>query len=88
MPDYLYTPLRRENKQANKSLIISFDFFLFTAIPIEEALKEGENILLVVTPYGGHLGFLEGLLPYDKGYDDRLMSEYVDAVFKYGVDEL
>ncbi|XP_072038020.1 phospholipase ABHD3-like [Amphiura filiformis] len=58
------------------------------AIPIEEAIKEGENILLVVTPYGGHLGFLEGLLPYDKGYDDRLMSEYVDAVFKFGADEL
>lgn len=71
-------------------LIIIFHliYFFSSAIPFEEASEEGENIMLVVTSHGGHLGFLEGLLPHGKGYVDRVMSEYIDAIFKFGADEL
>ena len=60
---------------------------LFAAIPIKEA-EQNDNICIVVTSHGGHIGFMEGLFPRHTGYMDRMFSQYVDAVFKHGDEYL
>ncbi|KAK7091641.1 phospholipase ABHD3-like isoform X2 [Littorina saxatilis] len=53
------------------------------AIPVEKA-KQNDNIAMVITAHGGHIGFLEGSIPRDRNYMFRWFSQYVDAVFKHG----
>ncbi|CAH1776076.1 unnamed protein product, partial [Owenia fusiformis] len=53
------------------------------AIPIKEAEKN-ENVALVVTSHGGHIGFLEGLFPRHTSYMDRMYGQFIDAIFKHG----
>ncbi|XP_077989808.1 phospholipase ABHD3-like [Glandiceps talaboti] len=58
-----------------------------TALPLEEA-RQHPNIVFAVTSHGGHIGFCEGLLPRNQSYMERVLFQYVDAVFKYGDAEL
>ena len=62
----------------------SFIFpFFFTAIPTEAA-RQSRNVAIVVTKHGGHIAFLEGLLPRHNSYMDQVFAQYVDAIFKHG----
>ena len=49
-------------------------------IPVER-IKNCENVALVLTETGGHVGFLEGFLPTRNGYMTRILEEYMKAVF-------
>ncbi|CAM4504991.1 phospholipase ABHD3 isoform X1 [Lepidochelys kempii] len=53
------------------------------AIPIETA-KQNPNVALVLTSYGGHIGFLEGMWPRKCTYMDRVFKQFVQAVFEHG----
>ena len=53
-----------------------------SAIPVGEA-EQNDNICIVVTSHGGHIGFLEGLFPRHGGYMDRIFRQYVGSIFKY-----
>uniref|UniRef100_A0A452RDX5 Phospholipase ABHD3 n=1 Tax=Ursus americanus TaxID=9643 RepID=A0A452RDX5_URSAM len=53
------------------------------AIPIETA-KQNPNVALVLTSYGGHIGFLEGLWPRQSTYMDRVFKQFVQAMVEHG----
>ncbi|KAF7246325.1 Phospholipase ABHD3, partial [Varanus komodoensis] len=53
------------------------------AIPVEMA-KQNPNVALILTSYGGHIGFLEGLWPRKCTYMDRVFKQFVQAVFEHG----
>ncbi|XP_045181415.2 phospholipase ABHD3-like [Mercenaria mercenaria] len=53
------------------------------AIPLNEA-EINDNIALLVTSHGGHIGFLEGMFPRKPGYMYRIFSQYIDGVFRHG----
>ncbi|XP_066468120.1 protein ABHD1 [Tiliqua scincoides] len=52
------------------------------AFPMEAA-RSVPNLALLVTSRGGHIGFLEGLLPRHRSYMDRVFAQFMDAVFKH-----
>lgn len=54
------------------------------SIPMKEA-EENENIAIVVTSHGGHIGFLEGTFPRDKNYMYRWVKQYISAVVDHGI---
>ena len=60
--------------------------FLLPALPTKEALAEGSNFAFVVTARGGHLGFLEGLLPTSRPmhYMERFVYQFLLAYQDYG----
>lgn len=49
-------------------------------IPIDEA-KNSENVAIIVTAKGGHIGFMESLWPTGANYMDMIFGEYVAATF-------
>ncbi|XP_023616936.1 phospholipase ABHD3 isoform X3 [Myotis lucifugus] len=53
------------------------------AIPIETA-KQNPNVALVLTSYGGHIGFLEGIWPRQSTYMDRVFKQFVQAIVEHG----
>uniref|UniRef100_A0A8C0PLK0 Abhydrolase domain containing 3, phospholipase n=1 Tax=Canis lupus familiaris TaxID=9615 RepID=A0A8C0PLK0_CANLF len=53
------------------------------AIPIETA-KQNPNVALVLTSYGGHIGFLEGIWPRQSTYMDRVFKQFVQAMVEHG----
>ncbi|CAH2284925.1 phospholipase ABHD3 [Pelobates cultripes] len=53
------------------------------AIPVECA-KQNPNVALVLTSYGGHIGFLEGIWPRQQTYMDRVFKQFVQAIFEHG----
>lgn len=53
------------------------------AIPIETA-KQNPNVALVLTAYGGHIGFLEGIWPRQCTYMDRVFKQFVQAMVEHG----
>ncbi|XP_063307559.1 phospholipase ABHD3 isoform X2 [Pelobates fuscus] len=53
------------------------------AIPVESA-KQNPNVALVLTSYGGHIGFLEGIWPRQQTYMDRVFKQFVQAIFEHG----
>ncbi|XP_062981577.1 protein ABHD1 [Elgaria multicarinata webbii] len=54
-------------------------------LPVEEA-RRVPTLALLVTTRGGHIGFLEGLLPRHASYMDRLCAQFVGAVFEHQAD--
>lgn len=51
-----------------------------TGIPIDAA-KQSDHVAIVVTPRGGHIGFLEGLLPFSTNqFMQRLVAQYLNAM--------
>ncbi|NP_001089426.1 abhydrolase domain containing 3 S homeolog [Xenopus laevis] len=53
------------------------------AIPVETA-RQNPNVALVLTSYGGHIGFLEGIWPKKQTYMDRIFKQFVQAIFEHG----
>lgn len=66
---------------------MSLYFFFLSAIPVKEA-EENENIAIVVTSHGGHIGFMEGFIPRNSTFMDKLFSQYVKAVVTHGPTHL
>lgn len=58
-------------------------FFWSEAIPVETA-KQNPNVALVLTSYGGHIGFLEGIWPRQSTYMDRVFKQFVQAMVEHG----
>ncbi|KAG7166822.1 Phospholipase ABHD3-like 2 [Homarus americanus] len=56
------------------------------AIPLEAA-KRSSHVAIIVTARGGHIGFMEGVLPTTYYYSDRLISQLLAAIFS-NVDQL
>ncbi|OXB55568.1 hypothetical protein ASZ78_005117 [Callipepla squamata] len=53
------------------------------AIPVAAA-QTLPHMALLVTTHGGHIGFLEGMLPRHGGFMERLFLQFVTAVFQHG----
>ncbi|KAK0068710.1 phospholipase ABHD3, partial [Biomphalaria pfeifferi] len=53
-------------------------------IPMKEA-EENENIAIVKTACGGHIGFLEGTFPSDRSYMYRWFQQFVSGMFEHGI---
>ena len=43
--------------------------------------EKSDSVAIVLTNHGGHIGFLEGLLPRHTSYMDQLFGEFAEAVF-------
>lgn len=56
------------------------------AIPLKEA-QNSNNLAIVLTARGGHIGFLEGTVPESMTYMCRWVSQYVHAVFSHWVEQ-
>lgn len=54
------------------------------AIPEDDVLNNN-NIALIVTRRGGHIGFLEGLVPSPKTVMNKALTQFALAVFEKGV---
>ncbi|KAH9515072.1 Phospholipase abhd3 [Bulinus truncatus] len=54
------------------------------SIPMKEA-EENDNIAIVKTSHGGHIGFLEGTFPRDRSYMYRWFRQFVSGVFEHGI---
>lgn len=60
----------------------------YEAIPVEEACKS-KYVAIVITQYGGHIGFLEGILPVlHEEYMCRLFTQYFEGIFTSGSELL
>ncbi|RUS81417.1 hypothetical protein EGW08_010801 [Elysia chlorotica] len=53
-------------------------------IPLEDAEKN-DNIAIVMTSHGGHIGFMEGAIPRHRSYMYRWVRQFVPAVFEHGI---
>lgn len=48
--------------------------------PIARISESNENIILVTTKWGGHLGFHEGFLPNRATWMDKFVVEFLHSV--------
>lgn len=53
------------------------------AIP-EEGARRNSNLMLVTTRRGGHIGFMDSVLPFKKTLMDRVLIQFTRAVFEHG----
>lgn len=44
------------------------------------------NVALLLTAYGGHIAFLQGLFPRGESYMERLFGQFVQAAFEHPKD--
>jgi abhydrolase domain-containing protein 1/3 len=51
------------------------------SIPVGEA-SDTDNVAILTTTYGGHIGFMEGLFPTRYHFSDRLFEQFAGAVFQ------
>lgn len=51
------------------------------SLPLEEAAGS-DSVAILTTKYGGHIGFMEGLLPTRYHFSDRVFEQYAKAVFQ------
>ncbi len=51
------------------------------AIP-EDVAHSNPNLVLVTTRRGGHIGFMDGLIPIRKNLMDRVLMQFARAVFE------
>ena len=58
-----------------------FHWFLVTAIPLD-ALAENPMVSMVLTSYGGHIGFIEGITIHKSNYMERLFSQFTKGIFE------
>ena len=54
------------------------------SIPID-LIKKCPNVVLVLTDYGGHTSFVEGVFPFGQSYMDRLAGQFAKAIFEQGL---
>lgn len=59
--------------------ILILDVFSL-AIPIE-SVAQNPLVSMVLTSYGGHIGFLEGVRINNSNYMERLFVEFARAIF-------
>ncbi|GFO49640.1 abhydrolase domain-containing protein 3 [Plakobranchus ocellatus] len=52
--------------------------------PLKDA-ETNDNIAIVLTSHGGHIGFLEGTYPRQRNYMYRWVRQFVSAVFEQGI---
>ncbi|XP_011911681.1 PREDICTED: phospholipase ABHD3 [Cercocebus atys] len=90
--DFCLLDMMKRYAFPNKNLMIIFFSLLLLsychpvwaeAIPIETA-KQNPNVALVLTSYGGHIGFLEGIWPRQSTYMDRVFKQFVQAMVEHG----
>ena len=51
------------------------------SLPSEET-KRSDFFAILTTKYGGHIGFMEGILPTRYHFSDRVFEQYASAIFK------
>jgi len=66
-----------------KSYKFIFHWFVITAIPLE-ALAQNSMVSMVLTSYGGHIGFVEGITIHKSNYMERLFSQFAKGIFELG----
>lgn len=50
------------------------------SLPVAAATKS-DNVALVLTDFGGHIGFIEGVSPYGPNFADRLFRQLASNIF-------
>ena len=50
------------------------------SLPVDEA-KKSDYFTMLTTTYGGHIGFMEGLLPTRYHYSDRVFEQFARIIF-------
>ena len=58
---------------------IKFCSLFHVAIPFTK-FEENENTILITTAYGGHFGFMEGIIPFGMSWMNRAVQQSLVAL--------